>query len=208
MIGTLLQHSLSEPWLTETVRPRGLGSSLHEQRVATIALRLFDLLSPVHGLGKRYREVLRKAALFHDCGRRFGAEDHHITGARLVTKDPSLARSAWERRCIAYLVRYHCGKVPALSRSEYLRRDDRRRKVKLLLGFLRAADGLDSRRVRATAIVAKKKDLRLAIQCWIEASQMNDARKAFLRRKKFKLLGRLLDLKISVHLAPTFSTEI
>jgi exopolyphosphatase/guanosine-5'-triphosphate,3'-diphosphate pyrophosphatase len=188
----ILQHPTRSTFVGD------LAPSLHERRVAAIALRLFDLLAPLHGLGKRHRKLLRIASLVHDAGRCFGAADHHINGARLVIEDSRSSLSRRERRCVAYLVRYHCGKVPPTSESEYLRRSDGRRKMKLLLGLLRAADGLDSRRISASAIVIKRKRLRLRIECSVSPCEMIKAQKAFMRRRKFKLLERSLNLEISV----------
>ena len=208
MIGTVLQHLVSSRGKRRPAfARRALGCSMHERRVTDIALRFFDLLQPIHRLSGRHRDVLRLAALVHDCGRRFGARDHHISGAQLVIQDKLLQLSPRERRSVAYLVRYHCGKVPSLARSEYLRDKDRPRKVRLLLAMLRAADGLDSRRVSATAIIVKRKDRRLRVQCWVDSTQMEKARKAFLRRRKYKLLERSLDLDVSVRLGELLTPQ-
>src|SRR4051794_23911798 len=88
------------------------GSS-HERRVASIALRLFDLLGQQHGLGPDYRQVLRIAALLHDAAKPHGTRGHHIRGAEMILADADLRLSAWERRASAFLVRYHRGAVPA-----------------------------------------------------------------------------------------------
>ena len=201
MVDAVLQHPQSRQAVRKLPRVRGrFGCSAHERRVTAIALRLFDLLAPVHGLGKSYRKVLRIAALLHDAGRAYGAADHHVNGARMIAEDPSLALSPWQRRAVAYLVRYHCGKVPASSQSKYLQPNDRRRKLRRLLGLLRAADGLDSRRLAASAIIIKRKGRKLRIRCWVEDS-LEEARGAFRRRQKFRLLEKSLDLDVSVRVA-------
>src|SRR6185503_6424979 len=123
MVGLLVQHHASSPAVKRGERPRLLGrfgGSRHEKRVSAIALRLFDLLAPLHGLDNSYRNVLRIGALLHDAGRAFGADDHHMTGANMVMDDRSLDLTPCQRRCIAYLVRYHRGKVPASPKSEIL----------------------------------------------------------------------------------------
>ncbi len=198
MVATVVQHHPADDKSEMLPRLRNrAGSSPHERRVTTIALRLFDLLAPLHGLNDSYRKLLRIASLLHDAGRRRGAADHQMTGAAMLSEDHSLPLSSWERRCIAYLIRYHCGKVPPVSRSEFLQPGDGRRKTKLLLGFLCAADGLDSRRISATAIIVKRSDRRVRIQCLVEDS-LEKAKSAFQRRRKFRVLEKALGLHISV----------
>ena len=176
---------------------RGQGSSSHERRVAQIAMRLFDLLAPQHKLGPKYREILRLGALLHDAGRHFGAADHHLTGAELVLADRRLRLARRTRRCVAYLVRYHRGNVPARSETQILLPGDRHRKLRILLGLLRAADGLDSRRASPTAIVMKQKSHRLSVRCLVGNDRAH-ARKKLGQSRKFRLLERSLKLTVSV----------
>lgn len=198
MVDAVVQNRSLERNRRALPRVRGrFGCSAHERRVTVIALRLFDLLAPLHGLGKSYRKVLRAAALLHDAARPLGADNHHIAGARMIFHDEALNICSSQRRRIAYLVRYHCGPVPPSSRSEFLRPDDRRRKMRRLLAFLRAADGLDSRRISASAIIIKRKGRRVRIHCWVDDS-LARAQDAFQRRRKFKLLEKSLDLQLSV----------
>ena len=200
MVGVVIQHPGAAPAAKPRLRGR-LGSSSHEQRVARIALRLFDLLSSEHSLGRKYRSILRTGALLHDCARRYGAADHHVRGAALVMEDRALRLSAWQRRCVAYLVRYHRGKVPRSSQSEILEPGDGRRKLRILLGFLRAADGLDSRRISATAIIARRKSQRVRIKCLV-SEPVEEAQHRLARPRKFRLLERTLKLSVDARVEP------
>jgi hypothetical protein len=196
MVGFIAHRRIRRPVDQASVSlGRGQGGSPHERRVTQIALRLFDLLSPLHQLNDSYREILRVASLLHDAGRCFGAADHHITGAQMVAD--TLEGSAWKRRCVAYLVRYHRGQVPPVATSEFLLAGDGRKKIKTLLGMLRAADGLDSRRVSADAIIAKRRGRKLRISCLVN-NKIDDARACFQRRRKFKLLAKMVKLRVMV----------
>src|SRR5262245_22688900 len=141
--------------LAELIKSLG-GYSPHERRVARIATRLFDVLEPLHQLKPSDRRLLRIAALLHDSGRAGRAEDHHVRGADAVLDDFTLPLKPSKRRAIGYLVRHHCGRVPPLGCDEILKPGDRRRKLRILLALLRAADGLDSRRIKSPAIIAKR----------------------------------------------------
>jgi HD domain len=175
--------------------PGHLGCSPHERRVATIALRMFDLLAPQHGLGPDYRRLLRIGALVHDAARRYGAAEHHVRGAQFVLRDRTLGLTASQRRAVAYLVRYHRGPVEDVD--GLLQPGDGRRKIRVLLALLRAADALDSRHLAAEAIVIRRKGGKLRIQCLVDAP-LDEARERFERPDKFRLLEKVLGLGVQV----------
>ncbi len=168
--------------------PNGLGGSRHERRVAAIAVKLFDLLQEQHGLTAEYRNLLRIAALLHDAGRVYGAQGHDVRGARMVLEDRSIRLSPRERRGAAYLVRFHRGPVPAcLQDQDILLAGDKHRKLRILLGILRASDALDSRRLVPTAIIMKLGPRKLRINCLVESS-LKEAKRRLGGRRKFALL--------------------
>ena len=168
--------------------PGGLGGSRHERRVAAIAVKLFDLLQEQHGLAAEYRNLLRVAALLHDAGRVYGAQGHDVRGAQMVLEDRSIRLSHRERRGVAYLVRFHRGPVPACLQDQHiLLPGDKHRKLRILLGILRASDALDSRRLVPTAIIMKLGPRKLRISCLVESS-LKEARRRLGSRRKFALL--------------------
>jgi len=173
------------------------GYSKHERRVARIARHLFDVLAPLHGLGARERRVLHIAALLHDAA---DGGDHHISGAENVLFDRSLEMSARRRRCIAYLVRYHRGHVPGIGRDEILQPGDRRRKMRVLLALLRAADSLDSRRLPRPTIRIRLRGRELSIRCDCR-KKLARARRILSRKAKFDLLERVLGLRVTLRIA-------
>jgi hypothetical protein len=108
-----------------------------------------------------------------------------------------LPLSARQRRAVAYLTRYHRGAVPRAGFDEFLRRGDRRKSLLAILALLRAADALDNRQLHPPTLALALKGRKLSINCFVE-SDVNRARKAFRRRKKFRLLEELLDVKVEV----------
>ena len=204
MVGLLVEYPRSvkaSPAAYPQSRLRGrLGCSEHERRVATIATRLFDLLAAQHGLSKSYRALLHTAALVHDAARPLGADDHNIRGAELVLEDRSLDLTPWERRAVAYLVRYHRGRVP--TAGEIILPGDGRRKLRVLLALLRAADALDSRRVPAQAIIVRRKQRKLRVHCLVGEELEAAARAALGRPRKLKMLEKIFKLRVQVRIEP------
>jgi len=201
MLGILLQsrprkqarHALHAPrWRT----PAGMGCSAHERRVAAISLKLFDLLQRRHHLGDKYRNLLHLAALLHDAGRIYGAKGHDVRGAGMVLEDRSMMLSARERRGLAYLVRFHRGSVPAdLEDQDILLPGDKHRKLRVLLGLLRAADALDSRHIVPRAIIMTLGARKLRINCLMQEAP-KDAQRCLGGRRKFALLESKMGLAV------------
>jgi exopolyphosphatase/guanosine-5'-triphosphate,3'-diphosphate pyrophosphatase len=129
------------------IRKRAPGppyDAAHPVQVARLALALFDQLRPIHGLGNAERRYLRYAALLHDIGILSGAKGHHKRSQRIILRAPGLPLKGLERRLAAQVARYHRKAMPSTRHALYaaLDRPDRRR-VRVLAGLLRVADGLD-----------------------------------------------------------------
>ena len=176
-----------------------LGTTDHERRVARLALELFDLTQPLHGLGWRERRTLLLAALTHDVGRAVAEADHHRAGARMV-RTAELGLSARERRRVSYLVRHHKGKLPAAADDLRLRRDADPVGLRVLLGILRAADGFDSRVWGRPRITMSLRGRRAARLCIAAESRLGEeaARRIYARPKKLALLGAMLGCGVEV----------
>ncbi len=178
-------------------RLRGnLGGSRHERRVAAIAVKLFDLLHDQHGLSRKYRNLLAMAAVLHDAAKVYGSELHDVRGAQMALEDRSLPLSPRQRRGVAWLIRYHRGTVPKqLEDQSILLCGDKHRKLRILLGLLRAADALDSRKLRPQTIIIRRGWRKLRI-CCIVRQEVSEARRRLGGRSKFELLGEELSLAI------------
>jgi exopolyphosphatase/pppGpp-phosphohydrolase len=172
------------------------GASDHELRVAAIAVRLFDLLAPLHGLGANYRTILKHACIVHDCAKPAGADGHHVRGAAMVLEDMALPLNTWQRRAVAFLVRYHRGQVPEIGKEKILVAGDGRRKLRVLLGMLRAADSLDSRRLWASVILLSLDDSLVNVRCFFEGDKSLAERR--FSEGKFELLEDALGVRVRV----------
>ena len=116
----------------------------HSQQVAFLALRLFDELAGLHGLGPLDRELLEYAALMHDIGWHIGGKRHHKHSAYLIRHGKLKSFTDEEVETMACLARYHRKAEPKKKHDEYQALAGRsRRTVDVGSAILRVADGLD-----------------------------------------------------------------
>jgi len=162
-----------------------------------IALALFDLLRRRHKLNQRARDVLALSALVHDVGRSVDDRTHPRQGARLLLKDRDLPLGDTLRRRLAYLTLYHRGPVPLAGEDGLLLAGEDANSVRVLLGLLRAADALDSRRAEPPTLRFTHTGRRLRVDCHLRSGSAK-ARKIYTRRKKFRLLEETLGCKVDL----------
>lgn len=116
----------------------------HAFQVTRLALRLFDDLQPLHGMGNTERIWLRAAAMLHDVGKRDDPKEHHKLAQEIIIRSSSLPFRAEERVIIGLIARYHRGSLPKDDHKYYRDLDrETRRYVGKLASLLRLADGLD-----------------------------------------------------------------
>ncbi len=122
---------------TESVLP-------HSLQTARLAVRLFDLTTSLHGLGRREREWLEYAALLHDIGYSIHYQKHHehsfylIRNAALDAFDPS------EVEIVALVARFHRGSAPKPGHPALAGAKPWQQKtIRTLAALLRVADALD-----------------------------------------------------------------
>jgi len=129
-------------------------TGVHENHVAALALQLFDALADVHRLEPADRDALFAAALVHDVGRAIAASAHHKHGAYIVRNAGLVGWRPEEIELIATLVRYHRKAMPRPPHPEWVEASaPQRRKIDMLAGILRVADGLDRRHLAVVASV-------------------------------------------------------
>lgn len=116
----------------------------HSSQVTRLAMRLFDELAELHGLGAGERFWLQCAGILHDIGWIEGQKGHHKTSLRIILAEPHLPFDERERNIVGSIARYHRKRLPNKGHSHFavLRRGERQ-KVKVLSAILRVADGLD-----------------------------------------------------------------
>ncbi|MBM3163188.1 MAG: Ppx/GppA family phosphatase [Chlorobi bacterium] len=116
----------------------------HSEQVAMLCLRFFDQLAPLHGLEKRYRELLEYAALLHNIGTFISISSHHKHSQYIIMNGDLRGFSPSETGIIGNVARYHRKSPPSEKHALYsqLRSADRRA-VDVLSGILRIANGLE-----------------------------------------------------------------
>jgi exopolyphosphatase/guanosine-5'-triphosphate,3'-diphosphate pyrophosphatase len=126
----------------------------HSRQVAHLSLLLFQDLKPVHLLSGKERRLLYAAAVLHDTGLSLSQKRHNKAGMRFILNDTKLPLTQKERTLAALIVRYHRGRLPAKSHALYAAQSKTdRRRVRILAGILRVADGLDASHRGAVASV-------------------------------------------------------
>jgi exopolyphosphatase / guanosine-5'-triphosphate,3'-diphosphate pyrophosphatase len=115
----------------------------HAEHVRTLALELFDGLSPVHGLDADARGLLECAALLHDIGHHIDARNHHRHGEYLILNSPMPGFTAPEVTFLGSLVRYHRGRPKRTHGTFQTLTRNQQRRVEVLSAILRIADALD-----------------------------------------------------------------
>ena len=174
-----------------------LGTIDHERRVASVATTLFDLTGSLHNLDSSDLRLLKMAAMVHDVGRAVDAKTHPEQGARMLREHAQLPLTGRERRYLAFLTRYHKGRVPPRGTDRILRRKDDANRLRMLLSLLRAADALDSRSAETPCLQFGLEGRRLRVICRLDHDTVK-ARRVYTRRKKFRLLEEMLGCRVEV----------
>jgi exopolyphosphatase/guanosine-5'-triphosphate,3'-diphosphate pyrophosphatase len=112
--------------------------------VAALSIRLFDELAPLHGLGRRDRELLSFAAIVHDIGWTVGQAGHQKKSAELILMSGDLPVPVREQGIISLIAGLHGGSARARPAGFWLllSPSDKKR-VRSLAALIRVADGLD-----------------------------------------------------------------
>jgi exopolyphosphatase/guanosine-5'-triphosphate,3'-diphosphate pyrophosphatase len=116
----------------------------HSEHVAMLALKFFDDLKPLHGLGNEARELIEYGAMLHDIGWHIRREGHHKHSMYLILHGDLKNFSREEVAVIANIARYHRKSTPKKKHESYQELSSRaRRIVDVGASILRLADGLD-----------------------------------------------------------------
>ncbi len=115
----------------------------HARNVADVAVRLFDFLQADHGLGARYRLLLRVAALLHEVGGFVSSRAHHKHSEYMISNSEIFGLNRNEITLVAQIARYHRRSVPQDSHPLYMSLPrETRVVVNKLAAILRVADAL------------------------------------------------------------------
>ena len=169
----------------------------HTHQVTKLALELFDTLEGLHQMGPRERFWLRCGALLHDIGWTEGQQGHHKTALKLIMADARLPFERREREIVGLIARYHRKSLPRADHKYYrhLGATDRRR-VAVLAGLLRVADGLDRTHCSVVQTVQCRVSKReIAIRCQVQGAADIEFMAA---RKKADLLEGVFERPVAI----------
>ncbi len=115
--------------------------SLHVERLSTM---LFDQLESFCGMKKRYRLLLRVAAILHDIGVFISSRSHHKHSFYLVMNSEILGITPADLAVIAQVCRYHRRATPRIQHVDFWALPQGSRvAVSKIAAILRIADALD-----------------------------------------------------------------
>jgi exopolyphosphatase/pppGpp-phosphohydrolase len=148
----------------------------HTHQVTRLALRLFDELRSVHGLGPRERLWLQYASLLHDIGLIEGTPGHHKASLRIILDSPLLPLDKSTRLLVGAVARYHRGALPRERHGHFARlKPGARRVVRILAAVLRVADGLDyTHQSLVDDLVCNVASERVLVRCTVHAGKRFD----------------------------------
>jgi exopolyphosphatase/guanosine-5'-triphosphate,3'-diphosphate pyrophosphatase len=175
--GAFYERFLPPPHLLQEVRGffvealfhRYPFDPLHRDRVAALALALFDGLAPLHRLGPAARRLLHEAVLLHDIGMHVGYLDHHKHGAYLVLSEPLPGLTHKEQALLALLVRYHRRGKPEFGALKPLFAKEDKDLLLKLSALLRLAEHLE--RPRTGRVRGVRLEIGERVRLRLEASE-------------------------------------
>jgi exopolyphosphatase / guanosine-5'-triphosphate,3'-diphosphate pyrophosphatase len=116
----------------------------HANKVAKLAVQIFDQTKPFHELDAEARLILEVAALLHDVGHYVNVANHHKHTFYLIQSSAIIGLPQLQLDLVANVARYHRKSPPKLQHKPY---DDLAPKHRLtiskLAAILRLADALD-----------------------------------------------------------------
>jgi len=140
----LSQLSTEQRAVVETMSKRFGASTKHARNVSALALRLFEILQPIHRLAPAAGKLLEASAHLHDIGHFVSGTGHHKHSAYLVANSDMPGFTDSERLTIAALCRFHRKSMPQPRHSHFQALDmESKRAVQCLAPLLRIADSLD-----------------------------------------------------------------
>ena len=81
----------------------------HARQVCRLALRLFDELRELHGLGEEERRILLAAGLLHDIGQHVSYHQHHKHSRYLILHSQPRGLTPWETELVALVATVAAG---------------------------------------------------------------------------------------------------
>jgi len=182
------------------------GEREHCERIAALALQLFEGTRHLSGLSEEAEEWLEAAAILQNVGLVISHDGHHLHSYYVIRNSELLTGfTDHEIELIALVARYHRKSTPKARHTEYARLQGRdQHVVQALSGILRIAAGLDRTRSGAVSRLrvdggGKGKPLRILV----ETSPGADAElELYSARNRKDLLEEALGVSVDIEPVP------
>lgn len=170
----------------------------HAKQVTRLALALFNDLKSLHGYGEKEALLLELAAMLHDIGIIEGPRKHHKNSFRIISAGDLSPLSDNDKLLVSLIALFHRKSGPSRKVDAYaaLSEDDQKR-VGMLAGILRVADGLDFSHFELVhSISAKSSAGAITINC-VSGANLNPECESALRKGDVlqEITGRELTIK-------------
>lgn len=115
----------------------------HVDRTSDFALKIFDSVKKMHGMGKKERLQLQIAAILHECGNFINLHNGALNSYYIVMNTEILGLSHKERMEIANIIKYNILFLPAKEKIESELGECDYINIAKLVAILRIANNLD-----------------------------------------------------------------
>ena len=138
----------------------------HCRHIAFLALTMFDSWSELHGLGKRYRKLLKTAALLHDIGITINYYSHARHSAYMIQNAKLFGLTHVEQMIVAAIAGWHNGVSKGYFRDHTYKEmisDTEWKNINRLALFLAIAEGLDYSETNQVPLIAPRLEKKKAV---------------------------------------------
>jgi exopolyphosphatase/guanosine-5'-triphosphate,3'-diphosphate pyrophosphatase len=176
----------------------------HTHQVTYLALKLFDELAPLHGLGREQRFWLNCASLVHDIGRAVQNKGHHKIALKIMMDTPLLAFDKETRRIIGSIARYHTKALPSKRHGHFDRLSDELQDiVAQLASILRLADALDrTHRSLVRQLWCEVNSRRVIVWCVLRGEARHHKTMYERAQEKGRLLEKVFKRNLVIECVP------
>lgn len=121
----------------------------HVIYVEKYALKIFDKIKKIHGLGSKERLLLQVAAIMHDIGKYINIKSHYIYSYEIIRGSEVVGLDMKDMELVANIAMYHSTIIPSIQDSNYSRLMRKERMVvSKLSAILRIAEALDKGHIK------------------------------------------------------------
>ncbi len=119
-------------------------NKVHTDSVEKFALKIFDKMKKIHGMGQIEKKLLSTAAILHDIGKFVNYNDHEYHSYNLINGLDISILNIDELEVVANIALYHGKRTPTYTDDSYMRLPSETRVlISKLTAILRMADSLD-----------------------------------------------------------------